>query len=230
MQTFSQNIHRLTYDVIENDEMSYTQGRAIGILRNKLVDTSKTLSQLNIQLGAHLPPRSSDSDPIYKLWRQGGCFFNNLTKCDDDRTFSTQIGYTKELATSGLDKQFTRYITEATNFLANGLYKELDKGTVFQLLEKLNAEFYDAVSKIIDQFNQYAADSTIIATVALFTLASGVFGSFGIYYYIGFSQASRKFKNNNRQLVCLVFSINAQDRQKNQELNTFVESAGASIN
>ncbi len=225
---------RQCFDVIDTtDNITYSSGKAAGHLRTTIEHLKDELIEMTTMLGAHIPPRGSDSDPIYKLWRKGACFLPTDAECET-YPYENDIGYTKELTMSGLEHQIFTYIKVAEAFLDNKDYLQNTTSKSFKLLEKMMWLFYEVKPPsslmIVDQYNKYAGESTITATAALFSLASCVFASFGIYYYIGFSQASRKFSGNNRLLVCLVFSINQNDRMKNQELNTFVESSGASVN
>ncbi len=175
-------------------------------------------------------PAVGTDDAIYKYWRKGACFLESTQACEDF-VYTDEVGYTKALTTSGLEHQLYKFIDTAKVFLRERHFEKLKTDSQsFRLIQLMSDSIYKNLYKLIIEFNAYAADSTITATAALFSLASGVFMSFGIYYYIGFWAAAGTFSANNRQLVCLVFSVNQADRKRAQDLNTFVESAGASIN
>jgi hypothetical protein len=155
---------------------------------------------------------------------------SNEATCDNVALYNESVGYTKTLAKSGLEHQIFNFIETAKMYLSEKQYLLKTESPLFRLIEYQNAAFYNSLAVLINQYNDYAAASTLTATAALFSLATCVFISFEIYYRIGFSQASAKFKSKNRQLICLVFTVNQADRMKCMELNTFVETAGASIN
>ena len=234
MESLAQKINRYSYDVFDNsDTVSYAPDKAMAEMRSAVEEAQDTLKELNEKLADHLPPRAGDDDPIYIYWRKGACFLIPKEKCDTF-PYDKEVGYTKALATSGLDLQISTFIATADTYLNDKIYLQKTASKEFKLLEYLNSAFYEEkppfFSVIINEFNKYAEKSTITATIVLFSLATCVFITFGVYYYIGFSQQSQKYSRNNRLLVCLVFSINQAERIKNRDLNTFVESAGASIN
>jgi hypothetical protein len=234
MESLAQKINRYTYDVFDTvDTVTYSPDKAMAEMRSAIEEAEDSLRELNFMLASHLPPQAPEDDPIYIYWRKGACFLVPKERCDTF-PYDKEVGYTKELATSGLDSQIYTFIQTASKYLDSKLYSQKTSSNSFKLIEYLNSAFYEEkppfFSVIIDEFNKYSEKSTGTATAVLFSLAAGVFIAFGVYYYIGFSVASKKFSNNNRLLICMVFSVNQADRMKNQELNTFVESAGSSIN
>ena len=232
MQALSQAVHRFSYDVFDEDSYTYVPGEAKAEMARIIQNTEQVLETLREDLAPHLPPAGSDADPIYKYWRKGGCFLDisNEAACDVPALYNDAVGYTKTLAKSGIEHQLFNFIESAKAYLKEEQYIQKTNSPLFQLMEYQNKAFYKNLDVLIRQYNDYSAQSTLTATAALFSLATCVFISFEIYYRIGFSNASNKFKANNRQLICLVFSVNQADRMKAPELNTFVESAGASIN
>ena len=228
MQSISQAVHRYTYDLVDNDPITYTQGSSLaGML--KMINTGKeTLADITKQLEPHIPPNTGVDDKVYVYWRLGECM--RADKQCDTATYHNDVGYTKDLAKSGLEHQIYKFLETADSYIYEGQYQQATSAPTFQLIKYMNDDFYTFFNQLIESFNQYAADSTIVATAVLFSLATCVFISFDIYYQIGFSRASDKFFQNNRQLICLVFMVSQADRIKNQDLNTFVESSGASVN
>jgi hypothetical protein len=234
MESLAQKINRYTYDVFdESDTVTYAPDKAMAEMRGAVEEAKDALTELNVKLASHLPPRTGEDDPIYKYWRKGGCFLATEETCEK-YSYDKAVGFTKELTMSGLDLQISAYLTTADKYLNDKLYLKKTGSNEFKLLEYLNFFFYEekppSFTVIVDEYNKYAAQSTITATVVLFSLATCVFITFGTYYYIGFSDQSKKYSRNNRLLICLVFSINQAERIKNRDLNTFVESAGASVN
>jgi hypothetical protein len=229
MHSLSENVHRLSYDVLDNDTITYAPGGSKSVMRQAIDEYTDQLNEIVYLLSSHLPPAVGTDDPIYKYWRKGACFKETEEKCDKAE-YLPEIGYTKSLTTSGLEHQIFTFIESANVYLNERQYLNKTDSKAFQLIDHLSENFGEDFQVIIKQFNKYAEKSTVTATVVLFSLACCVFISFGIYYYIGFSQASRKFSGVNRLLVCCVYSINQVDRVKNQDLNTFVESSGASVN
>jgi hypothetical protein len=234
MESLCQKVNRYAYDTIDlSDTVTYSAGKAQAEFRGAVEEFEDSLKEIVILLGDHIPPKGSDDDPVYKYWRKGACFAASQDICDNYK-YELDIGYTKALGTSGLEYQILTFIKAAKDYLDNKEYLQGKDSRSFKLIEKLNSKFYEekppSFSVIIREFNKYADKSTITATVALFSLATGVFITFGIYYYIGFVQASKRFSSSNRLLICLCFAINQADRLKYQELNTFIESSGASVN
>ena len=235
MEALCQKVSRYAYDVIDSsDTVTYSVGKAEAEFKGAIEEFEDSLEEIIVKLSDHIPPVASEDDPVYKYWRKGGCFSNTQAECDNPANYDPKYGYTYALASSGLEYQILTFIKASKDYLDNKEYLEGTKSRAFNLFERLNNAFYleepPSFSVIVREFNKYADKSTINATAALFSLATCVFGTFGIYYYIGFSQASKRFTGNNRLLVCLVFAINQADRLKYQELNTFVESSGASVN
>jgi hypothetical protein len=234
MESLAQKINRYSYDVFDStDTVTYAPEKAQAEMRDAISEGFDALAELNVLLAPHLPPLASEDDPIYKYWRKGACFKGDSSVCEK-ATYDLDVGYTKELATSGLDSQIYAFISAAETYLNDKEYAQKTSSKNFRLIEYLNKAFYEdkppSFFVIVNEFNKYSEKSTVTATVVLFSLATGVFATFGIYYYIGFSQASKNFSGTNRMLVCCVFSVNQTDRIKSQELNTFVESSGASVN
>lgn len=234
MEALCQKVNRYAYDTIDlSDTITYSAGKAQAEFRSAIEEFEDSLEEIAVLLKDHIPPIGADDDPVYKYWRKGACFAASDDICEKYK-YELDIGYTKALATSGLEYQISTFIKAARDYLDNKEYLQGKDSRSFRLIEKLNSKFYEekppSFSVIVREFNKYADKSTITATVALFSLAACVFATFGIYYYIGFSQASKRFSGNNRLLVCLVFAVNQADRVKYQELNTFIESSGASIN
>jgi hypothetical protein len=229
MQALSQRMHRLSYDVFDEDTFTYSPGRAKADFREIIEHCKDEIERLNVLLSPHLPPAAPTDDPIYKYWRKGACFLETEELCDT-YPYNETIGYTKSLATSGLEHQLYTFVEAANVFLNEKQYLNQTNSKAFKLMEYLNKAFYDDLRILVREFNGYSEKSTVAATAVLFSLAACVFISFGIYYHIGFSQAAKRFEAANRQLIYLVFSVNLADRTKNADLNTFVESSGASIN
>ena len=234
MEALCQKVSRYAYDVIDtSDTVSYSVGKAEAEFRDAIAEFEDELADIVERLSDHIPPKAAEDDPVYTYWRKGECFSNTKEECINAQ-YDLSYGYTYALATSGLEYQISTFIKAAKEYLDNKEYLQGTKSRAFNLFERLNVAFYleepPSFSVIVREFNKYADKSTINATAALFSLATCVFGTFGIYYYIGFSQASKRFSGNNRLLICLAFAINQAERVKYQELNTFIESAGASVN
>jgi hypothetical protein len=233
MEAATELIHRYSYDVIDTDDIySYSkQTAAVGEMLKMIDYTNDIYLDLRVKLESHVPPNTYPEDKVYKYWRKGACFKGEESLCDDPALYDATVGYTKELAKSGLDHQFFKFLETASKFISEKDYLgDKSKASSFILLELLSESFYQNFERLIRAFNEYSAESTVSATVALFSLAACVFISFFVYYRIGFAQASDSFSSTNRQLVSLVFMVSQADRVKNQDLNTFVESSGASIN
>ena len=234
MEALSQKLNRYAYDAIDlSDTVTYSPGKAQAEFRSAIEEYNDSLREIVYLLADHIPPKGSEDDPVYKYWRKGACFAAKPEICDNYK-YDLEIGYTKALATSGLEYQIFTFIKSAEDYLNNKEYLQGKESRAFRLMEKLNSKFYEekppSFSVIVREFNKYAEKSTGTATAVLFSLTAGVLITFGVYYYIGFSQASKRFSGTNRLLVCLVFSINQTERLKYQELNTFIESSGASVN
>lgn len=229
MQANLNRVYRYTFDMMDTDPYTYAPGQVEGDFKEQIVHTEDTLNQMNVDLAPHMPYSGDSTDTIFKYWRKGACFLDGEGACDK-ATYVNEVGYTKDLNMNGLEHQLYKFIDTAKIYIREGQVSKELASPAFRLIELMSQTVDDYLYKLIIEFNVYAAESTITATAALFSLATGVFLSFGIYYYIGFSSAADTFSGNNRQLVCLVFAVNQSDRKKSQELNTFVESAGASIN
>jgi hypothetical protein len=109
-------------------------------------------------------------------------------------------------------------------------YTKKTNSISLQLYEMLWPDVFRNFEFLVDEYNAYSAASTNTATAVLFTLSAGVLASFGVYYFLGFYGTFRKFTGSNHQLVSLVYMIPSAERVKSADINTFIESAGASIN
>ena len=219
----TQSVHRYTYDIFDTDTTTYTPARAQVEMLLAIDQTEKLVAELDNWFKPHL---ASETDPIFIAWRKGRCYKASCDNLKEDLT----VGYTKEVQVTGLQGQLNLFLKTAKAYLSENQYTQQTNSSAFKLIEYLNNDFYTTLDTVVQRYNEYSAESTVVATAVLFSLATCVFISFDIYYQIGFSQASKKFTNGNKQLICFVFSVNTADRMKNADLNTFVESAGASIN
>ena len=229
MQSLTEGIHRLTYDVFDEDPQIYSPGTAKTAMRETIEKLSDSLEEIIVQLAPNLPPATSKTDPIYIFWRRGDCFKDRAEDCDKVK-YDPSVGFTKALATSGLEQQIFTFIETSNAYLNEKQYLNQTDSKAFKLIDNLNDAFYTDFRVIVREMNRYSERSTIIAIVMLFSLATCVLTSFGFMYYLGFMQTPRKYSAKNQFLVALVYSINPSDRAKYHDLQTFVESCGASVN
>ena len=227
-------LNRYMWDMFEDDPTTYALGRP----RVK-AEFTKTLSLfeentrlLGIRLADHLPPKASTNDTIFKVWRAGVCYADpkNASIPCGSRTFKPEVGFTYQLATSGVEFQLNTMIQTVKKYIDGEEYKLKTASPSLQLYELLWPDVFNNFELLVKEYNEYSATSTMIATAVLFTLSAGVVLSFGVYYYLGFWGTFKKYTGGNHQLVSLVYMIHASERVKNPDLNTFIESAGASIN
>ena len=226
MQSLSEALHRMTFDIFDQDPITFAVGQDKSQMRLTIQAYSDDLNEIKSLLS---PQLASKDDPIFVYWRRGGCFKETQEACDK-AVYDPTVGFTKALATSGLESQILTFIDSANKFLDEQQYLNGTNAKMFQLLDYLNEAFYTDFKVIVKEFNKYSERSTIIATVMLFSLATCVLTAFGFMYYIGFVKTPKKYSNKNKLLVSLVYSIDPADRAKAYDLNTFVESSGASIN
>jgi hypothetical protein len=229
MQSLTEAIHRLSYEVFDEDSQIFAPGTAKSAMRETIGQLSDSLEEIVTQLAPNLPPATSKVDPIYVFWRRGACFKDRQEDCDSEN-YNPSVGFTKDLATSGLEQQIFTFIETSNSYLNERQYLNQTDSKAFKLIDYLNTAFYTDFRIIVRELNIYSERSTIVATVALFGLATLVLTSFGFMYYIGFMETPRKYSAKNRLLISLVYSISPADRAKNHDLQTFVESCGASVN
>jgi hypothetical protein len=226
MQSLSEAIHRMTFDIFDQDTVSFAIGQDKLKMRETIQTYTDALEEINVLLA---PQLASKDNPIFIYWRKGGCFKPTQQECDD-AVYDPTVGFNKALATSGLESQILTFIDSANKFLNEQQYVNGTNAKMFKLIGYLNEAFYTDFDVIVREFNNYSYRSFIIATAALFGLATCVLTAFGFMYYIGFMTTPKKYSNKNKLLVALVYSVDPADRAKTYELNTFVESSGASIN
>ena len=234
LKNLEPTIDRYLWDTFELDPTTYALGRprVVAELSKTLTIFEENIAKLRERLVNHLPPKLGDDDSIYKIWRKGLCYAGNGvndTACTS-ATYRPDIGYTYQLATSGLEFQLYTLVQSARNFIAYEDWNQKTASKTFQLYEVMFPQTFNNFEFLVRQYNDYSSKSTVTATVVLFTLAAGVVVSFGIYYYLGFWSSYTLYTGGNHQLICIVFMVNSADRLKHPDLNTFVESAGASIN
>ena len=185
MESLTQSVHRYTFDVLDTtDVVTYTSSVAQGSMLHNLDYAHRILEEINEKLDSHVPPNTGKDDSIFKYWREGGCMRED-EQCDKPSLYDNSFGFTKDLCTSGLEHQIFKFIESGNVFLKEKQYIDREDSEAFKLVQAMSNNFRTFFKVLINSYNKYAAESTISATVALFSLATCVFISFDIYYRIG---------------------------------------------
>jgi hypothetical protein len=172
----------LTVDVIENDPITYVVGEAQALLLDSYMQCQKVNDELNTLYANHIPPAVPETDKVYQLLRKGGCFRNTQEECDNEH-YNNVIGYTKELATSGLDIQVQAFMSAAKSFMDNGTFSMTSP--YYQLLDILQDNFQTFFAHVLDEYNNSADSKASKETSIMFALMALSILSFGAFSYVG---------------------------------------------
>jgi hypothetical protein len=170
--------------VIEQDNTTFTPGRAQLTMWNSLIDLQSSTDSLNVRFAQFLPPHQSINSGLYRVLRLGECFYSDVKKCTDEwPNYVPEVGYTKELMNTGLDEQMYTFIEAGKAFLAAANYTV--NNPHFRLMSLMSDDFQESLGAVQRELLVFTWNTSQRDTILVIGTAVLILLSFMAMTYIG---------------------------------------------
>jgi hypothetical protein len=158
--------------------MKQVEMRFLGYIQD-LKDKDLQLQEL---FSEFIPPHGSDDNSVYITLRRGKCFLETQELCDAAE-YDPSVGYTKQLAESGIDNQMIIFLKTSEEFLNSRNFTS--DNPKFILLEHLSDALVKILPEIAVQLKSYTKKSVDSSTAILFSVMVLVLGALYVVTYVG---------------------------------------------
>lgn len=172
-------MYRLVIEVWENDTTSFTYGASQVAMLNNILEITDINKDLVTMFAPYLPPNTPKTSNLNIALRTGRCFYKDLSRCDTE-VYDNPIGFTRQLATSGIDIQMEVILDASTHYVVGGNYgmnttkAKLIQRMAFQFITTLDfviislTTFYDSRSSYVASLFFGLAAANVVLILALF--------------------------------------------------------------
>jgi hypothetical protein len=217
---------RQAFEIYLNDTTTMVVGDGYFHLAESVIELENFQKNLIPQYEEFIPPKDNHITDLYKAMRLGMCFYGNSTVCATMK-YNPEYGYTKELSMSGIDMQLSAFIETCKKYLDDAVYTpSVDS---FKLLDKLTSLIDVSIPIFQNLFVEYYGTVCQSMSTLLFMFSGLIIALIIVLQFTGFWPVCVQHMKNNKQLVAIFYGVPAAERVKIYEVNTFIESAGASI-
>jgi hypothetical protein len=168
--------------MIERDEYTNSYSGPEVKYRIGHFDIEAVTDEINTAMARYVPPAVPETAQSYILARVGTCF-TSPTVCNSNKTYDPEIGFTKELATSGLDTQFATFMSALDKFFDE---RQLTfNSTSYQLMERMANEFVSSFNVLLNELTRVTDSKTANSVSLLAVLSALVFVMLSCSYIFG---------------------------------------------
>jgi hypothetical protein len=175
-------LFRRGLDLYLNDSTSFRTGEQYAEFLQALLEFEDLQTFLEPQFENDIPPNHNHITHLYKAMRLGMCFYGEDSVCNA-RTYHPEFGFTKEIATSGIDLQITAFLKTAKNYFLNEDFGPSNND--YKLLEQLMLLLDTSIPVFQSYILEYHDDMGKSMITTLFGLAGGIIALILLLHFTG---------------------------------------------